>query len=178
MATLPAGRNSGEPGNDADKARHIEGDGKELVKITLQEFDIKEQIGEIGLNDDERRADKEQYEAPEKEAVQQAGPGHVGHFFLQQDIFQHIADTPLPLVGPVERQALLIHLHPSPESPYQETNRDDGEQVHGHKRCRAVSHIPVDFSRKFHGFLQLSLSLIHLVSALPITIRCTSLVPS
>ncbi|EKD36953.1 MAG: hypothetical protein ACD_75C01311G0001 [uncultured bacterium] len=141
--------------HDADQAGQIESDREQFVEGSLEKFYIKQQIGEIGLDDDQGGPDYEENESPEKQAVQQTGPPDPDHFFLQQDIFQHKADAPLQLIRPVQRQSLLIHGHPLQKSPYQQTNRDNCEEVHGNQRRGAMTDIPVNFSGKFHCFLQL-----------------------
>ena len=59
---------------DGHQAGEIEDDGEDLVEGSLEKLDAEEQIGEIGLDDDQGGADQQQEKAPEEQAVQETGP--------------------------------------------------------------------------------------------------------
>jgi hypothetical protein len=67
------------------------------------------------------------------------------------------------LIGPIEGQALFVDRNSPQKSSHQHPYCCKGQQIHGNKSLCAMTDIPVNFSSKFHHFLQLQL----LASSLP-----------
>ncbi len=57
-----------------NKAGHIEDQGKQFIEGPFEEHPVEDWLGEVNLGHDEKCADKEKAEAPEKEGMERAGP--------------------------------------------------------------------------------------------------------